>query len=166
MEGGGGERMVKLKSAFSIAVHSLLTACSYEDFVGQFPSLEPKQHESLYKFYAQVMAAIHENVEDEFHEICEESKVMETLDRLEHCNKSQRLTIGYPQFLGEGGVPSAAVREKVLDSKLNELNHLKCFLKQAEEQNHMLATQLEALHKEVANADDSSMDGALKKVNL
>lgn len=157
-----GLRWSNLNLAFSVALHSLLTACSKEEFTSHFPFLKTYQQDALYKLYTQMIVAVEENVQEEFGDICKETKVMDALDNLEKIS------------LGQGTDNSdirrrihTAFKEEVVNSKTNELKHLNQILQKVKEQNHAFAMKLAALQEDVRICDSAvSINSALERLRV
>ncbi|KAK9146262.1 hypothetical protein Sjap_006165 [Stephania japonica] len=88
-----GLKQANLKKSFKLGIRSLLTACSKEEFLKAFPTLDKAKQEYLYQLFIQVIASLHDNVEEEFESICFETKVGVALDTVEGLVEEKSLDV-------------------------------------------------------------------------
>ncbi|KAJ0043390.1 hypothetical protein Pint_19464 [Pistacia integerrima] len=80
-----GSRQSDLNKSFKLAIRSLLTTCSKEEFSKAFNNFTASEQDSLHRLFIQfqVITSLHENIEDEFQSLCLETQVGNTLDTVE-----------------------------------------------------------------------------------
>ncbi|KAI5076529.1 hypothetical protein GOP47_0008594 [Adiantum capillus-veneris] len=140
------ERFSNLKLAFSMATYCLLTACSHEDFGAYFSFLNPYQQDALYNLYIQMVVSVQENLQEEFRDICEETRVVDA------CDDEFLLA----QELGKNGVRErvrCTGRKNIIEEKAHELEYLRQTLEMVKEQNQDSALKLKALKDSIENSE-------------
>lgn len=164
MAGGraDSERFANLKLAFSMATHCLLTGCPREEFSGHFSLLKAYEQDALYKLYTQMVVSVQENLQEEFRDICEETRVVDA------CDDEFLLR----QYMDNNGVRrriTAVGRKSIINAKINELESLKQTLQMVKEQNHDSALKLKALKDGIEASDSVAQTDAvmvkLKELN-
>ncbi|KAJ9564773.1 hypothetical protein OSB04_000739, partial [Centaurea solstitialis] len=142
-----GSRHVDMKRSFKLGLHGLLTTCSKEEFCKAFPKFSQTEQERLHRLYIQVIVSLHQNIEDEFEVLCEETKVGNVLDTVEELVEEQSLDPLYPDKTNLKDVA------QVLSTlKKNEIQNLTSMLEKSEAQNKVLRSRVEGLRKETQNA--------------
>eukprot|EP01018_Ginkgo_biloba_P008233 Gb_40817 [translate_table: standard] len=155
-------RISNLKKSFMMATHSILTTCSKEDFLRIFSSFKHDEQETLYQLYLQTIASMHENVQDEFESICQESQVMATLGTVEQLIENQQLDVLHEEKGAEGRRTTVNdMKQEAIRRKLSEIDYLKNVLEKMQEQNQIDRKRLESLCKK--SDDVSQADSALTK---
>ncbi|KAJ6809455.1 uncharacterized protein M6B38_160790 [Iris pallida] len=86
-------RYLNLKKSFHLGARSLLTAFSKEDVDKAFSTFSDAERERLYRMFVQVVKSLHENIEEEFESICQETQVEVVLDKIEQIVEEQSLDI-------------------------------------------------------------------------
>ncbi|KAI5062124.1 hypothetical protein GOP47_0022663 [Adiantum capillus-veneris] len=148
------ERFSNLKLAFSMATHCLLTACSREDFGAYFSFLNPYQQDALYKLYTQMVVSVQENLQEEFRDVCEETRVVDA------CDDEFILA----QELDKNGVRKRvkyAGRKNIIEEKARELEYLRRTLEMVKEQNQDSALKLKALKDSIENSESVTQTDAV-----
>ncbi|KZV20743.1 hypothetical protein F511_26589 [Dorcoceras hygrometricum] len=138
-----GSRHLNLKKSFKRGLRSLLTACSEEEFRKAFPSFAAAEQERLHRLFVLVIAALHENIEEEFESILLETQVGNVLDNVEELVDEHSLD---PLISKKSNV--AETVRSLLEAKKNEVQYLMGMLKKAEEQRCNIVARLEHLKKE------------------
>ncbi|KAL7599424.1 uncharacterized protein LOC111885036 [Lactuca sativa] len=154
---GIGYRHKKLKTSFKLGLHALLTTCSKEEFCKSFPRFTQAEQERLHRLYIKVIVSLHQNIEDEFEILCEETKVGNILDIVEELVEEQTLDPLYPHKSNFKDV--AQVLSTI---KKNEIQNLATMLKKTEAENEVLRSRVELLRKQVQ--DFSGASNALQKM--
>ncbi|XP_073131143.1 uncharacterized protein [Henckelia pumila] len=150
-----GSRHSNLKRSFQRVLRSLLTACSEEEFRKAFPSFAAAEQERLHRLFVQVIASLHENVEEEFESILLETQVGNVLDNVEELVDEHNLD---PLIYTKSNV--AETVQSLSEGKKNEVQYLMGMLKKAEEQKCNISARLELLKKE-----KQDISGAANLVN-
>ncbi|XP_022136388.1 uncharacterized protein LOC111008110 [Momordica charantia] len=140
-----------LKKSFKLAVRSLLTSCSREEFRECFLRFTNAEQEYLHRLFIQVITSLHGNIEDEFESLCIETQVGPILDNVE-------------QLLEEQGLdPLYSKKTNIMDianylsmTKKNEIQRLKDMLKTAEEQNQHVQARIDLLRKGVQDVSGTA----------
>lgn len=148
---------IDLKKSFKLAVRSLLTSCSREEFGECFSRFTIKEQEYLHRLFIQVITSLHGNIEDEFESLCVETQVGLILDTVEQLLEEQDLD---PLYSKKTNIMETA--NFLSMTKKNEIQHLKDMLKTAEEQNRLIQGRIDILRKGVQ--DVSGMTNAVKKL--
>ncbi|OMO91312.1 hypothetical protein CCACVL1_07166, partial [Corchorus capsularis] len=78
-----GRKQSDLKKSFKLAVRSLLTTCTAQDFSNAFPNFTRAEQERLHQIFLQVITSLHGNIEDEFESLCQELQVGTALDTVD-----------------------------------------------------------------------------------
>ncbi|XP_024991556.1 uncharacterized protein LOC112525599 isoform X1 [Cynara cardunculus var. scolymus] len=156
MEKGGreigypGSRHVDLKRSFKLGLHGLLTTCSKEEFCKAFPRFSQTEQERLHRLYIEVIVSLHQNIEDEFEVLCQETKVGNVLDTVEKLVEEQTLDPLYPDKTNFKDVA------QVLSTlKKNEIQNLTSMLEKSEAQNKVLRSRVEFLQKETQTSSNA-----------
>ncbi|XP_038876216.1 uncharacterized protein LOC120068468 [Benincasa hispida] len=148
---------IDLKKSFKLAVRSLLTSCSREEFRECFSKFTMAEQEYLHRLFIQVITSLHGNIEDEFESLCVETQVGLVLDNVEQLLEEQELD---PLYSKKTNIMEIANFLSI--TKKNEIQHLKDMLKTAEEQNRLIQGRIDVLRKGVQDA--SCMADAVKKL--
>ncbi|MCO5589055.1 hypothetical protein L7F22_043020 [Adiantum nelumboides] len=148
------ERFSNLKLAFSMATHCLLTACSREDFGVCLPLLNPYQRDALYKLYTQMVVSVQENLQEEFRDICEETRVVDACDD-EFLLAQELDNNGLRKRINSTG------RMNIIKEKAGELAYLKRTLAMVTEQNQDSALKLKVLKNSIENAESIAQTDAV-----
>ncbi|XP_076947234.1 uncharacterized protein LOC143619101 [Bidens hawaiensis] len=136
-----------LKRSFKLGLHAILTTCSKEEFCKAFPRFNQAEKELLHRLYIQVIVSVHQNIEDEFEALCEETKVGDILGRVEELVEEQTLDPLYPEKTNLNDVAH------VLSTlKKNEIQSLTTLLHESEAQNQSLGRRVELLRKELQDS--------------
>ncbi|KAK9057709.1 hypothetical protein SSX86_022545 [Deinandra increscens subsp. villosa] len=152
-------RQTDLKRSFKLGLHALLTTCSKEEFYKAFPRFTQAEKERLHRLYIQVIVSLHQNIEDEFEALCEETKVGGILGTVEKLVEEQALDPLYPDKTNLNDV------EQVLSTiKKNEIRNLTTMLEKSEARNKVLRSRVELLQKEMQDFSEASH--AVEKVRF
>ncbi|KAF5477630.1 hypothetical protein F2P56_004250 [Juglans regia] len=152
-----GTRHSDLKKSFKLALRSLLTACSNQEFCNAFPRFTAAEQQLLHRLFIQVVTSLHENIEDEFESLCLETQVGATLDSIEQLVEEQSLD---PLFLNKTNVMDVAGNLSI--EKKNEIQFLMGMLDMAEKRNSLIRARVEHLRQGMQ--DVSGMADALEKL--
>ncbi|XP_050943028.1 uncharacterized protein LOC103493030 isoform X1 [Cucumis melo] len=162
-------RQIDLKKSFKLAVRSLLTSCSREEFRECFSRFTTAEQDYLHRLFIQVITSLHGNIEDEFESLCVETQVMLlflstyyaqvglVLDNVEQLLEEQDLD---PLYSKKTNI--VEISNFLSMKKMEEIQHLKDMLKTAEEQNRVIQGRIDVLRKGVQDA--SGMADAVKKL--
>ncbi|KAI7747637.1 hypothetical protein M8C21_032530 [Ambrosia artemisiifolia] len=146
-----GSRESDLKRSFKLGLHALLTTCSKEEFCKAFPGFTNAEKERLHQLYIQVIVSLHQNIEDEFEALCEETKVGDILGTVEELVEEQTLD---PLYLDKTNLNTVA---QVLSTlKKNEIQNLTTMLEKSEARNDLLRSRVELLQKEIRDSSNAS----------
>ncbi|KAJ0100073.1 hypothetical protein Patl1_22220 [Pistacia atlantica] len=66
-------RQSDLNKSFKLAIHSLLTTCSKQEFGKAFNNFTASEQDCLHLLFIQVINSLHENIEDELQSLCLET---------------------------------------------------------------------------------------------
>ncbi|RZC73992.1 hypothetical protein C5167_049472 [Papaver somniferum] len=127
-------RELKLKKAFKMIARTLLTACSRE-----------------------VIAELHENIEEDFESICAETQVAATFDKVEQLEEEQKL-----DTLAQDKTNLLDVKQELSRAKKAEISYLTSALEKAVAQNLQMKTHIESL--KIDRQDYSATPDAVKKL--
>ncbi|XP_031271952.1 uncharacterized protein LOC116130344 isoform X2 [Pistacia vera] len=137
-----GSRQSDLNKSFKLAIRSLLTTCSKQEFSKAFNNFTASEQDSLHRLFIQVITSLHENIEDEFQSLCLETQVGNTLDTVEQLVEEKSLD------------PLSSDKTNIMDvtcdlstAKKNEIQYLMRMLERVEEQNHLTQARVEQLRK-------------------
>ncbi|CAL9174591.1 unnamed protein product [Musa hybrid cultivar] len=133
-------RHSNLKKSFKLGIRSLLTAFSKEDVEKAFPTITNSERESLYLMFVQVIKSLHENIEEEFESICQETEVGKTLDIIEQLVEEHNLDVLAADKTDIGGIT-----EKILKAKKDEIQDLTSLLQKVDDYNNVLKARIESL---------------------
>ncbi|XP_050378110.1 uncharacterized protein LOC126795314 isoform X2 [Argentina anserina] len=86
-----GTKQRDLHESFNLAVRSLLAPCSFQEFCGALPGFTAAEHERLHRLFTQVMISLHQNVEEEFQNVCVETQVGTAMYTVEQLVEEQSL---------------------------------------------------------------------------
>lgn len=136
-------RHFNLKKLFKQCIHSLLIACSKEEFSTAFPTFTRAEQDCVHKLFVQVITSLHGNIEDEFESLCLQAKVATILDTIDQLVEEQNLDPLY-----NDGTNVGHVREELLAKKKTEVQYLMVMLEKAEEQRRLIKARIELLKKE------------------
>ncbi|KAJ8774132.1 hypothetical protein K2173_009563 [Erythroxylum novogranatense] len=173
MEIGKGERQVDLVKSFKLAVRSLLTCCSAQDFSDAFSSFSGIEQQRLRRLFIQafhsvllmflcfpfsqfppnilqVITSLHPLIEEEFESLCLETQVGTALDRVEQLVEEQSL-----DPLSSEKTNVSVVARDLWTTKENEIRQLQGILERAEEQNCLIRSQIELLKKRMQDIPGS-----------
>ncbi|KAJ4704816.1 hypothetical protein OWV82_021670 [Melia azedarach] len=125
-----GSRQSDLDKSFKLAIRSLLTTCSKEEFSNAFSSFTTSEQDCLHRLFIQVITSLHENIEEEFESLCLETQVGAALDAVEQLVEEQNLD---PLFSEKTNVMDVAC--DLSTAKKNEISYLTSMLERVEEQN-------------------------------
>ncbi|KAA0040183.1 hypothetical protein IC582_016821 [Cucumis melo] len=150
-------RQIDLKKSFKLAVRSLLTSCSREEFRECFSRFTTAEQDYLHRLFIQVITSLHGNIEDEFESLCVETQVGLVLDNVEQLLEEQDLD---PLYSKKTNI--VEISNFLSMKKMEEIQHLKDMLKTAEEQNRVIQGRIDVLRKGVQDA--SGMADAVKKL--
>ncbi|KAM7269034.1 hypothetical protein ACFE04_024531 [Oxalis oulophora] len=139
---GTSKRQSDLKKSFRLAVRSLLTTCSNEQFTKAFSTFTPLQQQYLHRLYIQVITSLHQNIEDDFDSICLETQVGTALDTVEKLVEEQSLD---PLFSEKTNMVD--IVNGLSTARKNEIQHLTSMLEKAEEHNRQLKARVEQLKR-------------------
>ncbi|GMJ05983.1 embryo defective 3006, Necessary for Nuclear Function 1 [Hibiscus trionum] len=154
-DGGGpvtaiGKRQSDLKKSFNLAVRSLLTTCSAQEFSKAFPNFTNVERERLHQLFIQVITSLHGNVEDEFESLCQETQVGVALDTVEQHVEEQSLD---PLFSERSNVMDAV--HSLSSAKKAEINYLRGLLERAEEHNRLIQARVDLLKNNTQEVPDT-----------
>ncbi|XP_021673842.1 uncharacterized protein LOC110660011 isoform X3 [Hevea brasiliensis] len=130
-----GSRYSDFTKSFKLAIRSLLTSCSKEEFVIAFSNFSSAEQESLHRLFIQVITSLHKMIE-----------VGTTLYTVDQLVEEQYLD---PLFLNKTNVMDVACN--LSRAKKNEIQFLMGMLEKAEEQNSLIRARLEQLKKRRQN---------------
>ncbi|KAH9739573.1 polyamine-modulated factor 1 [Citrus sinensis] len=133
-----GSRQSDLNKSFKLAIRSLLTTCSKEEFGKAFDRFSSSEQNSLHRLFIQVGAA---------------------LDTVEQFMEEQSLD---PLFSEKTNVMDVVC--DLTTAKKNEICYLTCMLERVEEQNRLRKARLELLKK--GRQDFSGMTEVVEKLQL
>ncbi|KAE9597916.1 hypothetical protein Lal_00029484 [Lupinus albus] len=153
---GIGSRFSDFNKSFKLALRSLLTASSKEEFYKAFSSFNSTEKEFLHHLYLQVIMCLHENIEDEFESICLQTQVGATLDAVEEIVEERELDL-----LSSNRSNMMDVAENLSTAKKNELQRLMQMVQVGEEHNQMIRKRLQLL-KESKQALSGSSEAVEK----
>ncbi|CAI0410203.1 unnamed protein product [Linum tenue] len=143
---GSSSRESGLMKSFSLAIRSILTGCSNEEFLKAFSRFSRPEQELLRRLYIQVVASLHLRIENEFHDLCSQLQVGSILDAAEQLVEEQTLD---PLFLDKSNVMD--VSSSLSNAKEEEIQYLSVILQKAEEQNRTTRDRIELI--KAANKD-------------
>ncbi|OMO93680.1 hypothetical protein COLO4_16748 [Corchorus olitorius] len=135
-----GRKQSDLKKSFKLAVRSLLTTCTAQDFSNAFPNFTRAEQERLHQIFLQVITSLHGNVEDEFESLCQELQVGTVLDTVEQLVGEQSLD---PLFSDKTNIMDTV--HNLSTAKNAEIQHLRGRLEKAEEHNRLIQARVELL---------------------
>ncbi|KAG8645491.1 uncharacterized protein LOC110623994 isoform X2 [Manihot esculenta] len=141
-----GSRYSDFTKSFKLAIRSLLTSCSKEEFIKAFSNFSSAEQESLHRLFVQVITSLHKMIEDEFESLSLETLVGTTLDTVDQLVEEQSLD---PLFSNKTNVMDVACNLSI--AKKNEIQCLTSILERAEEQNSLIQARLEQLKKRRQN---------------
>ncbi|XP_078438150.1 embryo defective 3006 [Wolffia australiana] len=152
-----GWRHSNLKKSFKLGVRSLLTSFSKEDVYKAFPTFSNHEKEKIQGMFIQIIKSLHENIEEEFEAICQDTQVGATLDAVEQLVEEQTLDLLPAQSLDP-----QEIKETLSKLKRDEINYLSSLLEKAERQNEILKAKIESLKQ--ARDDAEAATDALSKL--
>ncbi|KAL6176176.1 hypothetical protein ACLB2K_052811 [Fragaria x ananassa] len=100
-----GTKQRDLHKSFNLAIRSLLSPCSFQDFCEALPNFTAAEHERLHRLFTQVLSSLHANIEEEFQSICLETQVGTAMDTVERMVEEQSLD---PLYSNKTNVMDAA----------------------------------------------------------
>ncbi|KAE8661918.1 Adaptin family protein [Hibiscus syriacus] len=134
-----GKRQSDLKKSFNLAVRSLLTTCSAEEFSKEFPNFTNVEQQRLHQLFIQVITSLHGNVEDEFGSLCHETQEMPP-DTVEQLVEEQSLD---SLFSERTNVMDAV--HSLSTAKKAEIHYLRGLLERAEQHNRIIQARVDLL---------------------
>ncbi|KAM1807075.1 hypothetical protein ACFX11_030133 [Malus domestica] len=152
-----GTKELDMKKAFKLAIRSLLTPCSKQEFCQAFPNFTFAEQEHLHKLFIQVIASLHGNLEDEFQSACLETQVGTVLDTVEQLVEEQAMD---PLSSDKTNLMDVACDLSTI--KKDEIQNLTQRLGMAKEQNHHLRDRIQLSKKE--RVDLSGLENAVEKL--
>ncbi|XP_021892660.1 uncharacterized protein LOC110810711 [Carica papaya] len=162
MEGMGqeatfnGTRRYDLKKSFKLAIRSLLTTCSRQEFSKVFSEFTSAEQESLYRLFVQVITSLHESIEDEFDSLCLETQVGMALDMVEQLLEEQGLD---PLSSDKSNLRD--VMHNLSTVKKNEIQRLMSTLERIEEENRLAETRIQLLKKGREDISDAKLKSGI-----
>ncbi|KAI3665033.1 hypothetical protein L6452_43649 [Arctium lappa] len=128
------------------------------EFSKAFPRFSQTEKERLHRLYIQVIVSLHQNIEDEFEVLCQETKVGNILDTVEELVEEQTLDPIYPDKTNFKDVA------QVLSTlKKNEIQNLTTMLEKLEAQNELLRSRVGLLQKETQTSSNALQKIQMKK---
>ncbi|XP_025696618.1 uncharacterized protein [Arachis hypogaea] len=163
METGFGSNFSDLTKSFSLALRSLLTSCSNQEFNEAFSTFTDTETQFLHRLFLQLITSLHENIEEEFKSICLRTKVGATLDAVEEVIEERDLD---PLFSERSNIMDVA--EDLSAAKKNEIQHLKEMVQLGEEKNQMLRSRLQLLRegRQVSSGAFQAVEKQFRSMNL
>ncbi|XP_057841746.2 uncharacterized protein LOC131051307 isoform X2 [Cryptomeria japonica] len=150
-------RVSRLRQSYTFATHSLLKACSKEDFLKIVSSFKQSYQETLYQLYLKIIASVHENIQDEFESFCQETQVMAALGTIEQLIENKKFDV-----LREDNTSVNDVKQEIAKRKLSEIHYLENMLEKVQEQNEKDEKNLEVLRK--SGYDPPNANSAVSKL--
>ncbi|CAN1139365.1 hypothetical protein LINPERHAP2_LOCUS11226, partial [Linum perenne] len=151
---GSSSRESDLNKSFNLAIRSLLTGCSNEEFQKAFSKFSRSEQLGLHKLYIQVITSLHQMIEDEFQSLCCQLQVGTVLETMEQVMEEQSLD---PLYFDKSNVTDIA--SNLSNVKEEEIKYLMGVLEKAEEQNRITRDRIELLKaakKDVSRTQISS----------
>ncbi|WCJ17618.1 embryo defective 3006 [Euphorbia peplus] len=130
------------RKSFKLAIRSLLTSCSFQEFSKAFSNFNNTQHQNLHHLFIQVITSLHKILEDHFELLDLENQVGTTLDTVDQLVEEQRLD---PLFSKRTNFTDVA--HSLTTEKKNEIQCLTGMLERVEEQNRLFRDRIELLKK-------------------
>ncbi|KAG9454373.1 hypothetical protein H6P81_007277 [Aristolochia fimbriata] len=127
-----GAKQSHLRRAFKRCTRSLLESCSKQEFDRAFPTFTDSERQNLYQVFLKYVSSLHEIIEVEFDNICQESQVRRILDTVEEMVEEH--TLG---CLSGDRTSTSELKQGELVAKKNEIHYLKNMLEKIEEHNHL-----------------------------
>ncbi|KAL5807611.1 hypothetical protein ACOSQ3_030501 [Xanthoceras sorbifolium] len=146
-----------LNKSFKLAVRSLLTTSSKQEFQNAFPNFSTSELDSLHRLFIQVITSLHENIEDEFESLYLDTQVGAALDTVEQLVEEQGLD---PLFSKKTNIMD--VKCDLSTAKTNEIQYLMGMLERVEEQKRLMQARIELLKK--GKQDVSGMMDVVEKL--
>ncbi|KAI3506483.1 hypothetical protein L1887_28843 [Cichorium endivia] len=141
-----------LKRSFKLALHGILTTCSKEEFCKSFPRFTQAEQEHLHRLYIKVIVSLHQNIEEEFEVLCEETKVGNILEIVEELVEEQTLDPLYPDKTNFKDVV------QVLSTlKKNEIEKFTTRIEKTEAENQVLRSRVEFLRNQIQDSSIASI---------
>ncbi|KAM7469793.1 hypothetical protein LguiA_007976 [Lonicera macranthoides] len=153
-----GSRQLNVKKSFKVAMRTLLTVSSKEEFCKAFLKFTSSEQEVLHRLFIQVITSLHERIEDEFETVCLETQMGPTLDTVEHLVEEQSLDRLFPDKTNIGDIA-----QHLSATKKSELQYLMDMLEKAEEQKRIIKARVELLKKK-SFQDLSGATDAIEKL--
>nr|XP_025682444.1 uncharacterized protein LOC112783627 isoform X3 [Arachis hypogaea] len=152
METGFGNNFSDLTKSFSLALRSLLTSCSNQEFNQAFSTFTDTETQFLHRLFLQLITSLHENIE-----------VGATLDAVEEVIEERDLD---PLFSERSNIMDVA--EDLSAAKKNEIQHLKEMVQLGEEKNQMLRSRLQLLRegRQVSSGAFQAVEKQFRSMNL
>nr|XP_011465579.1 PREDICTED: uncharacterized protein LOC101299385 isoform X2 [Fragaria vesca subsp. vesca] len=151
-----GTKQRDLHKSFNLAIRSLLSPCSFQDFWEALPNFTTAEHERLHRLFTQVLSSLHANIEEEFQSICLETQVGTAMDTVERMVEEQSLD---PLYSNKTNVMDAA--HNLSGTTKTEIQYLTKMLEKAEAENHLKRDRIELIKK--GRPDMSNMANAVEK---
>ncbi|XP_048424925.1 uncharacterized protein LOC125470216 isoform X1 [Pyrus x bretschneideri] len=156
-----GTKELDMKKAFKLAIRSLLTPCSKQEFCQAFPNFTIAEQEHLHRLFIQVIASLHGNLEDEFQSACLETQVGTVLDTVEQLVEEQAMDpLSKDNYSCRTNLMDVA--RDLSTMKKDEIQNLTQRLGMAKQQNHHLRDHIQLLKKE--RVDLSGLEDAVEKL--
>ncbi|XP_057841744.2 uncharacterized protein LOC131051307 isoform X1 [Cryptomeria japonica] len=162
-------RVSRLRQSYTFATHSLLKACSKEDFLKIVSSFKQSYQETLYQLYLKIIASVHENIQDEFESFCQETQVMAALGTIEQLIENKKFDVlredkrvDQLSVAVEYSTSVNDVKQEIAKRKLSEIHYLENMLEKVQEQNEKDEKNLEVLRK--SGYDPPNANSAVSKL--
>ncbi|GLJ05641.1 hypothetical protein SUGI_0021980 [Cryptomeria japonica] len=110
-------RVSRLRQSYTFATHSLLKACSKEEFLKIVSSFKQSYKEMLYQLYLKIIASMHENIQ-----------VKAALGTIEQLIENKKFDV-----LHEDNTSVNDVKQEIAKRKLGEIHYLKNMLEKVQE---------------------------------
>lgn len=153
-------RYGNLETSFKLAARSLLTAFSREDVNKAFSSFTDAQKERLYQMFIYAIKSLHENIEEEFQNFCEEIDIATALEKVDQFVEEQSLDV-----LSSDNTSIEDIKERTSKAKKDEIERLKGLLEKAEERNSTMKARIEYLKGGEDFNDSCYVSNKLKQWN-
>ncbi|KAL5699259.1 hypothetical protein ACHQM5_030189 [Ranunculus cassubicifolius] len=137
-----GVRQLNLKKSFKLAIRAMLTACSKQDVMNAFPTLDKSKQEALYQLFVKIVMSSHKIIQEDFESICVETNAGEILDTVEQLVEERSLDVLY------GDTSLVDARRVVVKSKKDEIEYLKNQLKKVRKEKNDVKEKMELVNKE------------------
>ncbi|KAK3122801.1 hypothetical protein QOZ80_8AG0618510 [Eleusine coracana subsp. coracana] len=146
-------RYYALHKSLRNVIKCLPGACSREFIKDAFPSFTDEERERLYRMLHNVMRSMHDNILDEFDEVCQQQQVSVALDKIDEFVIKRNLD----QLSSTDETSIDAIEEKTSRMKKDKIAYLADILKKVEESNNAMEAQIKLMKIE----EDSTVARAL-----